>query len=89
MTQKPDIATWLMPTPEIQALIEQGLFVSAIARWRRLPHRLLDGTRVIPSAKVGKSMILQARSQITMLREIPLLIQEGEYTFALPDSPWY
>lgn len=75
------IATYIVPTPGIVELIQTGNRARAMFLWVKLPHRLLDGTRVRPSLKTAQAMVQSVQLGI---HSIPMCIHEGDYRI---DSP--
>lgn len=70
------IATWQVPNNEVLRLIHQGQWASGIKLWRGQDHRLLDGTRVVPSLATCMAMVQGVKMG---LGSIPITIEKYHF----------
>ena len=68
-----NFATYLPIPSDSLGLWTSGQKAKAIAQYKRLPHKLLDGTRVAPSLKSARNIFKAAEHGLTM----PVVIQTG------------
>jgi hypothetical protein len=66
-------ATYLPIPNELMDMWLMGDTLRALVLYKRLPHKLLDGTRVTPSYKSAKNIFKAVEHGIT----IPTVIQTG------------
>lgn len=80
------IAAFLVPTREMIQMFNTGgdSRVEAVKAWRAMDHRLLDGTKVMPTVRTALDA-LRGYADFPALREIPLAIEHGSYTV----RPWW
>ena len=70
------IATWQVPSNEVRRLIGQGEWVSGIRLWRKQDHRLLDGTKVVPSLATCVAMVQGVKMG---LGDFPLMVERNHF----------
>jgi hypothetical protein len=70
------IATYLLPTSEIVALVRKGNRARAMFLWVKMPHQLLNGVRIRPSLVTAQAMVQSVQLGIHTL---PMCVCEGDY----------
>ena len=64
-------ATYLAPTEEVL----NATSIQAVRLYREMPHRLLDGTPIVPSIRVARNIIEGWKKGLTF----PTVVTEGDY----------
>ena len=70
------LATYLIPTPEVVKLVNEGNLEVAMFLWATMPHQLLNGVRIRPNLKTAQAMVQSVELGI---HTIPMCVCEGDY----------
>lgn len=70
------LATYLIPTPEVVKLVNEGKLEVAMFLWSTMPHQLLNGVRIRPNLKTAQAMVQSVELGI---HTIPMCVCEGDY----------